>query len=102
VFLRGGGVVSEVASFPSSEFLIIHLCFFSLKAIECELCEVQPSYSSNCPSGMWSSAACSRFMQLTHQKKLVAKVTVVLIFVAELLDKNTWTDNSCHCCHNYN
>ena len=49
------------------------------QAFECRLCEVAPVPSAHCPVGVWSPRATQRFIQLTENKKLAAKVLLFFI-----------------------
>lgn len=49
-------------------------CFLILQAFECMLCEVAPVPTAHCPAGAWSKRATQRFIELTANRKLAAKV----------------------------
>lgn len=50
--------------------------FMSLpfQAFECMLCELAPVPTAHCPAGAWSKRATQRFIELTENRKLAAKV----------------------------
>ncbi|KAL9952201.1 hypothetical protein ACROYT_G039416 [Oculina patagonica] len=64
------------------------------QAFECRLCEVAPMPTANCPVGAWSPIATQRFIQLTENRKLAAKVYSLVrnVLSLDLYDTNTEED----------
>ena len=52
-----------------------------VQAFECRLCEVGPLPSPHSPVGTWSHRASQRFIQMTENKKLAAKVAFYNFFI---------------------
>ncbi|KAK2567406.1 ATP-dependent RNA helicase TDRD9 [Acropora cervicornis] len=52
--------------------------FMSLpfQAFECMLCELAPVPTAHCPAGAWSKRATQRFIELTENRKLAAKLLI--------------------------
>ena len=59
----------------SNEDSIFSICFLILQAFECMLCELAPVPTAHCPAGAWSKRATQRFIELTENRKLAAKVS---------------------------
>lgn len=64
------------------------------QAFECRLCEVGPLPSPHSPVGTWSPRASQRFIQMTENKKLAAKVYSLCknVLRVDLYDTNTEED----------
>ncbi|XP_020627807.1 putative ATP-dependent RNA helicase TDRD9 [Orbicella faveolata] len=66
------------------------------QAFECRLCEVAPMPFAHCPVGAWSPRATQRFIQLTENKKLAAKVYSLVRNVLNLDLYDTSTEEDVH------
>ena len=54
---------------------IFSICVLILQAFECMLCELAPVPTAHCLAGAWSKRATQRFIELTENRKLAAKVS---------------------------
>ena len=59
-----------------------------VQAFECRLCEVGPLPSPHSPVGTWSPRASQRFIQMTENKKLAAKVAFYNFYYNKFCNKD--------------
>ena len=61
-----------------------------VQAFECRLCEVGPLPSPHSPVGTWSPRASQRFIQMTENKKLAAKVAFYNFYYNKFCNKDNF------------